>query len=419
MDIGKLTALAVDRAHRSGKPLMLSDGGGLYLRKQTKGGASWTMRYRFAGQEHWLALGNYPDMSLAEARVEARTARVQLDKQQNPISVRRKAKADSLQRGSFRELCEDWFKCEIVDRGIKYPQVPRRYLDNHLIPRLGRISAAEVTPADVAKLLDDLKTRAPTAANDLLRFARRIFAFGIRRNALLSNPAGSFSPRLDGGGTEKGRDRALDTDEIAKLFAAIHATPSFGGENSMAIRLLLSLCVRKGELLGAKWAEFDLDGVTKQGPVWHLPGARSKTGASLDIPLVPTVVTWLKGLQILSGRSEFVFPRRKQSRRQRAPHMSFDTLNVAMARVDHGLEHFTIHDLRRTARTQLATLGVRSEVAERCLGHQLGGVEGTYNRHDYFEERRRALALWTDVIVDAERGMAKVVPIKRVPQRRG
>jgi hypothetical protein len=67
----------------------------------------------------------------------------------------------------------------------------------------------------------------------------------------------------------------------------------------------------------------------------------------------------------------------------------------------------------------LATLGVRSEVAERCLGHQLGGVEGTYNRHDYFEERRRALALWTDVIVDAERGMAKVVPIKRVPQRRG
>jgi hypothetical protein len=63
MDIGKLTALAVDRAHRSGKPLMLSDGSGLYLRKQTKGGASWTLRHRFGGQDHWLTLGNFPDMS--------------------------------------------------------------------------------------------------------------------------------------------------------------------------------------------------------------------------------------------------------------------------------------------------------------------------------------------------------------------
>ena len=286
MDIGKLTALAVDRAHRGGRPLMLSDGGGLYLRKQTKGGASWTLRYRFGGQDHWLTLGNFPDMSLAEARVEARTARVQLDKQQNPISLRRKAKVELLQRGSFRELCEDWFKSEIVDRGIKYPQVPRRYLDSHLIPRLGHVPAAEVTPADVAKLLDDLKKRAPTAANDLLRFTRRVFAFGVRRRAVPSNPAASFTPRLDGGGTERARDRALSTDELAKFFAALRNTPSFGGDNTMAIRLLLALCVRKGELLAAKWQEFDLEGETRQGPVWRLPGARTKTGAPLDLSLI-------------------------------------------------------------------------------------------------------------------------------------
>jgi integrase len=94
------------------------------------------------------------------------------------------------------------------------------------------------------------------------------------------------------------------------------------------------------------------------------------------------------------------------------PHVGPDTLNVAMSRVKHGLPHFTLHDLRRTARTQLAALGIRSEVAERCMGHTLRGVEGTYNRHDYFEERRAALEQWTRVIIQAERGERKVVPIR-------
>ena len=81
----KLTALAVERAHRSGEPVLLSDGDGLYLRKQTRDGASWTLRYHFAGRQHWLTLGNYPDMPLAQARIEARQARVLLDKQQDPL----------------------------------------------------------------------------------------------------------------------------------------------------------------------------------------------------------------------------------------------------------------------------------------------------------------------------------------------
>jgi Arm DNA-binding domain len=180
MGRARLTALAVERAHRSGEQLLLSDGGGLYLRKQTRDGASWTLRYRFADREHWLTLGHYPDMSLAEARMEARLARVLLDKQQDPLSVRRAAKAERRQRGSFRELCEEWYRYEITGRGLKHPDVPRRHLDKHLLPDLGRMAAVDVTPADIARVIDKLKGRAPTAANDLLRFTRRIFAFGVR-----------------------------------------------------------------------------------------------------------------------------------------------------------------------------------------------------------------------------------------------
>ncbi len=409
----RLTALAVERAHRSGKTVLLSDGDGLYLRKQTRDGASWTLRYRFAGKEHWLTLGNYPDMALAQARVEARQARVLLDRQQDPLSVRRAVLAEERRKGSFKALCEDWYRAEVQARGLKHPTVPRRYLDRYLLPKFGRLPASDITPSDVARLLDELKERAPTAANDLLRFTRRIFAFGVRRRFVLSNPAADFSPRLDAGGIERPRCRALSSDELAELFEKIRGTPSFGEDNLLAIRLLLALCVRKGELLGARWAEFDLDGATQAGAVWHLPASRTKTGESLDIPLAPAVVEWLNTLRTLAAGSDYVFPKRRRDPRERVPHMGIDTLNVALKRVKHGLADFTLHDLRRTARTHLAALGVRREVAERCLGHKLRGVEGTYDRHDYFKERRVALEQWTALVVQAEQGESKVISIQR------
>ena len=409
----KLTALAVERAQRSGNRCCSAMATDYNLRKQTRDGASWTLRYRFAGKEHWLTLGNYPDMSLALARTEARQARVLLDRQQNPLSVRRAALEEERQKGSFRALCEDWYRAEVQARGLKHPGVPRRYLDKYLLPKLGRIAASDIKPADVARVLDELKGRAPTAANDLLRFTRRIFAFGVRRRFVLSNPAADFSPRLDAGGIERPRHRALSFDELAQLFAKIRETPTFGEDNLLAIKLLLALCVRKGELLGARWSEFDFEGSTQSGAVWHLPASRTKTGESLDIPLAPTVVEWFGALRVLAAGSEYVFPKRRHDPRERVPHMGIDTLNVALQRVNHGLVHFTLHDLRRTARTHLAALGVRREVAERCLGHKLRGVEGTYDRHDYFKERRAALAQWTQLLLDAEGGESKVTPLQR------
>lgn len=418
MVTGKLTALAVARAHRMGEPVLLNDGGGLYFRKQTREGAAWTFRYRFGGREHWLTLGNFPDMPLAQAREEARQARVLLDKQQDPLAVRRATRDEQRHRGSFAELCESWFRTEVEGRGLKHPGVPRRYLDKYLLPSLGRFPASDLTSADIAGVLEDLRTRAPTAANDLLRFARRIFTFGLRRRLVPNNPAADLTQRLDAAGTERPRSRALSPDELATLFEAIRSTPSFGRENLLAIKLLLALCVRKGELLGARWQEFDLEGATDSGPLWRLPAARTKTNDGRSIPLVPAVVEWLQALRTVSAGSEFVFPKRRRDPRPRVPHIGIDTLNAALQRVEHHLKPFTLHDLRRTARTHLAALGIRGEVAERCLGHSLRGVEGTYDRHDYFVERRAALAQWTTLLLDAERGQRKVTSIHR-PQLPG
>jgi integrase len=184
----------------------------------------------------------------------------------------------------------------------------------YIIPSLGKKPVVGIEPMDVTRMLDGVKKRLPTTANAVLRVTRRVFSFGVRRRIVLSNPTYDLNQRLDAGGTEKSRGRALNLDELAKLFAAFRITPSFGTENLLTTKLLLALCVRKNELIGARWGEFDLEGRTVQGPVWHLPGARTKTGDPLDIPLVPQVVDWLERLRVIGGESDWVYPGRKYDR---------------------------------------------------------------------------------------------------------
>jgi integrase len=139
---------------------------------------------------------------------------------------------------------------------------------------------------------------------------------------------------------------------------------------------------------------------------------RDRLTALLSIPLAPSVVGWLKALREVACGSEFVLPKRHRDRRQRALHVGIGTLNAAVAGVDHGLDEFTIHDLRRTMRTHLSSLGIRSEVAERCLNHKLPGLQGVYNTHDYFSERKAALETSTALLLEIERGERKVTLVR-------
>jgi integrase len=407
-----LTAQTVEHVHRSGSPVTLCDGSGLYFRKQSVERASWVLRYKFAGRPRWMKLGDYPDMSLAEARKQARAERVKLDKAIDPIEERNRELQRQRSRGSFQELAEEWFDAEIKGR-VKHPQIQRRHLDNHWIPALGKLKADEVTAGDATRLLRKVRMNAPTTANDLLRCIQRIYAHGLRNRIVTASPVASLTTTLDAGGVEKPRSRALTRDELEKLLKAMPYAPGFGVSNTLAVKLLLALCVRKGELLAAKWNAFDLDDETSLGAVWRLNGGRTKTGDGLDIPLSTEAVAWLRQLRVLAGNSEYLFPKRRHDKRSRFPHLGVDTLNAALQSIEHGLDHFTVHDLRRTARTLLASLGVRSEVAERCLNHKLKGIEATYNKHDYFDERRSALSQLASLIVDLEQAKPKVVSLRR------
>jgi integrase len=242
---------------------------------------------------------------------------------------------------------------------------------------------------------------APTIANDVLRWTRRIFNYGIKRHILEVNPTAAFD-LSDAGGKEKSRERFLNTDELLQLFSAMQTAKGFSRQNELTFKLLLLLCCRKMELCSARWEDIDFENA-----VWHLTS--TKNGDEIDIPLTPNAITWLEELKVLSCNSEWVLPARKMQNRM-IPHIAESTLPVALSKVKtqmQNVENFTLHDFRRTARTHLAALGVDPIVAERCLNHRIKGVEGIYNRHQYFNERRTALTLWEEELDRLEKGLNK------------
>ena len=392
---------------------MKSDGDGLYLSFRSDFAIPiWRFRYRFAGKQRVMNIGNYQNLSLADARKIAKEyrARVSLgydvagEKQERKREAVAKIEAEN-NAYTMAELADEFFQKRVL--GVwKHPNIVRARIEKDIKPAIGHLSVEAVTPRHIEALLQSVVKRgAPTMANDVLRWLKRIFNHAIKMHIVTHNPALAFDV-ADAGGQEQSRKRNLSRDEIAKLFAAMKTAKGFSVENDLCVKLLLALAVRKSELIGASWKEFDLE-----AGVWHLPAIRTKTEASLSIPLSDTVIGWFKELKRLSYGSDWVLPARKM---QNNVHVAESTLGVALAKVQHGLEPFTIHDMRRTAKTLLASLGVQPHISERCLNHKIKGVEGIYDGYDYFEERKAGLNVLSDLLVQLESGaLDKVIPIKR------
>ena len=305
------------------------------------------------------------------------------------------------------KLSDEYFERMVLGKW-KHPNIVRSRIEKDIKPNIGKLALENVEPRPIDAMPQTVVKRgAPTMANDVLRWVRRMFDYAIKRHMVRFNPAAAFD-LSDAGGKEVARDRALSRDELKTLFETMRTARGFSAENALTVKLLLLLAVRKGELIAARWDEFELDADT---PVWHLPEQRTKTGQPFDIPLPAMSVDWLRELNRLALDSDWVLPARKMQSRM-LPYICESTIGVAMGKVKHGLPHFTTHDFRRTARTHLAALGVDPHVAERCLNHKLKGVEGIYNRHDYFAERKVALEDWGQLLVQLEQGeCAKVIRI--------
>ncbi|WP_434930700.1 tyrosine-type recombinase/integrase [Shewanella sp. HL-SH5] len=385
-------------------------GGGLYIRVQTEGTAYWEVRYSVNGKRRSMMIegGTYPAMPLVEAKAEA--AKVKLLAKQGIDSLAERERQQQETIITVNDLFADWY--QTTASRLKHDEIPLRMYTKEIKPTIGQLRVADVNARDIRAIIHKVATsNRPTVSNKTLLCCKQLFNHACKLDLITGNPAAAFKPN-DAGGVEKSRVRALKIAEVVSLFNVLRNNSHiFTRDNYLAIALLLSLGVRKGELIAAKWQEFEFD---KQ--LWHMPKDRSKTGVAITIPLPTATINWLKELHVRAGGSEFVFPSRRASKRR--GYISSDTLNHALAKVfgkkvdsnkepydnllgQAGIEHFTIHDLRRTCRTLLASINVLPHVAERCLNHKLKGIEGTYNQHDYLDERREALENLSNLIAPA------------------
>ena len=331
---------------KAGKPIAgAADGDGLTFTLSVKGAATWVFRYRFGAKQRELTLGRYPDFGVKEARKLATEARFRLHHGADVARQKQLEKAAQAAAGTVKELCDEYFERMVAGK-IKRPEMIRAMFDNDLIRVLGHLRIAEVKPIDVDRLIKSIVDRgAPIMANRTLQITKSLFDFAVRRHWVEQNPAAAFR-RADAGGEEKARERALSEAEIVKLFAAFEQEGSKFRLYALAVRLLLLTAVRKTELIAAPWVEFDLE-----GGLWVLPKDRTKTKREFTIPLPAAAIGWLNEIKRFSPASEYVFPPKRRTGRST---MSPETLNWAMREIEHGLAPFTLHDLRRTARTHLA-----------------------------------------------------------------
>jgi len=370
---------------RSGKASKHAIGNGLYFRVSPQGTGTWVIRYLLNKKRREITLGKYPDLSLVDASAEAVLQQKGIKSNVDPLVERHRAYNDAMK--VVDELAEDWLSD--CSRRLKYPNIPKRIYEKDISPSIGQIPIDQVTPLDVRECIRKItKSGRPSIANDALLYCKQLFRHGIKLNLLQNNPAEAFTVN-DAGGIEKSRSRFLSLEEISKIFVSFNThRGQFARENSLAVALLISLGVRKGELIGAVWSEID-----SKSKLWTIPKNRSKNGLAIAIPLSAEVLEWFRELHVRACGSPYVFPKRRASKRN--DHISPDTLNAAIQKLHRekklAVDHFTVHDFRRTCRSLLASEGVSGHVAERCLNHKLKGVEGIYDRYDYLDERREAL----------------------------
>jgi integrase len=388
----KFNAKQLSALAKKGEACRVPLGESLYFRVSDSGGTSFEVRYTISGKRRVMTLDEpYPHLSLSEARIKAAEIKILAKKGKDPLEQRKLEHEKPFSQ--LRDLANDWLAER--EKRIKTAHIYKRVYKKDIDPILGNLAPESIRPIDIRTVIQKIANEGrPAVANDALNYLKHIFRHGIKLGELQSNPAEAFNYE-DAGGTEKSRTRFLSEKEIAVLFAELRKQKDqIVRENYLATALLLCLACRKMELLASEWQEFNLD-----EHYWIIPAERTKTGASIKVPLTKPVIEWFKELKVRSAGSPYVFPSRRRSKRD---FVSPDTLNAALAKLlrEGKLEMapFTIHDLRRTARTLLASLKVPPHISERCLNHKLQGVEGVYDQYDYFDERMEALSKLTDLI---------------------
>ena len=311
-------------------------------------------------------------------------------------------KSQSRKVSTVKELGELFIENYAKQRQRRWVETERIF-KRSLYPSIGPRRIGEVTRHDIARIIDGLAGRAPTMAKLTLAYVRKFFNWCIERGHIEINPCSKIQTAL----RSHSRERVLEDAELVEVW---NASESAGKNWAKIVKLLALTGQRRSEVVEMRWEEIDFD-----KKIWTIPGERTKNHRTHEVPLCETAIGLIKN-QIQIKNCPFVFTttgRTPVSGLSKAKQtMDKAILTVRQKAAVDGQEiktmpHWVYHDLRRTATTGMAKLGIHPHVADAVLNHkegQIRGVAAVYNRHAYLEDRRRALEAWERYVLDLVSG---------------
>ena len=382
-----------------------SDSGGLYLEVLPSGAKHWRWKYRFAGKEKRLALGSYPAVPLAKARRDRESARDTLKGGRDPVQAKRDDKlARQLKLGNtFEAVARSWFEHWKGKRSQRHADYVLRRLEADVFPVIGAKPISDVTAPNLLAMAKRIEAR---GAFDIARRAwqtcGQIFEYALAHGAVERNPSKDVRPGAALKTRKKDHYARVDAKELPELLRKIEV---YNGSpyTRQAMKLMALTFVRTGELIGARWGEFDLEAAE-----WRIPAERMKVKDTQHIvPLSRQAVDVLSQLHEIRGLSGLLFP----GERDHEKPMSNNTILSALKRMGYAGK-MTGHGFRGVASTILHEQGFEHAHIELQLAHQeRDAVSAAYNFATYLPQRRKMLQCWADHL-DALRQGAKVLPLR-------
>jgi integrase len=358
-----LTELQVKNAKPTVKQYKLSDGGGLFMLVHSNGGRYWRLAYRFEGKQKNLALGVYPDVSLAEARERREQARKLLANNIDPGAVKQeqKARVAALNEHSFEVIAQEWFAKHSPNWKENHSSKILARLENDVFPWIGARPISEIAAPALLAAIRRIEARgALETAHRVLAICGQVFRYAVATGRAERDPTGDLRGALPP--VKRGNHFAAIT-EPKKVGELLRDIDGYQGSFVVQCAFKLSplLFVRPGELRRMEWAELDLEKAE-----WLIPAGKMKMGVTHIVPLSTQAVAILREIQPLTGYGKYVF----QGERDHDRPMSDNAIRSALRRMGWANDEMTPHGFRAMASTILDNMGYKQEWLERQLAHE-------------------------------------------------
>ncbi|MBF0354435.1 MAG: integrase arm-type DNA-binding domain-containing protein [Alphaproteobacteria bacterium] len=385
--IHRLTALAVGKLS---KPGMHADGGGLYLHVSSTGAKSWIYRYMLSGRRRDMGLGPLSIVPLAEARQKAADYRRLCHEGTDPLTKKKikklEAKAEAAKSISFQKCVDAYIKAHTPGwKNAKHIDQWTNTLRDYAGPVMRDLPIQSIDLPLVLKVLEPIWLKKPETASRLRGRIESVLDWAAVRGYRTGENPARWRGHLESLMPKRGKvmriehHPALPYKEIAEFLKKVREDDLVAARSLEFVILTAS---RTSEVIGAKWAEFDL-----KENVWTIPGERMKSGREHRVPLASRAKAILVKQQKLGN--DYVFP--GKNKRQPLSNMAMLKLLQRLNRSD-----LTVHGFRSTFRDWAAEqTDFPREVAEAALAHVVGDkVEAAYRRGDLFEKRRGMMESW-------------------------